>query len=75
MDYHVERFDARDWSDETLNPLFSSGFPAFITADPVGHAYIQRVREWFTDYNIMLVSEEEQPVATGWAVPIFWMAR
>lgn len=72
MEYTVERFDARNWSEEVLDALFSEGFPAFITADPVAHAYIQRVREWFAAYNIILVDPHDQPLATGWAVPISW---
>lgn len=72
MEFKTERFDARAWSDETLNALFSDGFPAFIVADKVGDAYLQRVREWFAEYNIMLVNAEGHPAATGWAVPICW---
>ncbi|MCW2932774.1 MAG: hypothetical protein JWM19_3736 [Actinomycetia bacterium] len=29
----VERADAREWSDEQMDDLFSDGFPPFITAD------------------------------------------
>jgi hypothetical protein len=29
----VERTDAREWSDEQIEDLFSDGFPPFITAD------------------------------------------
>ena len=72
MEFTVERFDAREWSKEVLDGLFAEGFPAFIVADPVGHEYIVRVREWFANYNLMLVGAGEQPAATGWGVPIRW---
>lgn len=71
MSYSVERFDARSWSDAQLDGLFAEGFPAFITADAVAKTYIGRVREWFADQNIMLISAD-RPVATGWGVPIRW---
>lgn len=72
MAFTVERFDARSWSDEQMDQLFSEGFPPFITADPVARSYIARVREWFADLNIMLVGDDDLPAATGWAVPIRW---
>jgi hypothetical protein len=70
--YSVERFDARAWPDEQLNALFANAFPAFITADMVAKRYIGRVREWFAEFNIMLVGEDDELVATGWGVPIQW---
>lgn len=71
MSYSVERFDARTWSVAQLDALFDGAFPAFITADAVVRTYVWRVREWFADLNIVLVSGD-QPVATGWGVPIRW---
>jgi len=68
----AERFDARPWSDDQLDPLFAGAFPAFIIADRVAKQYIGRVREWFTDLNIILIDEDDVPVATGWGVPIRW---
>lgn len=68
----VERFDARTWPDEQLEPLFGRAFPAFIAADPVATAYIARVRKWFAEFNITLLDEDERPAATGWGVPIRW---
>jgi hypothetical protein len=68
----VERFDARTWPQDVLEELFAEGFPEFITADAEAEKYIGRVREWFTDLNIMLVDDQQQPVATGWGVPIRW---
>lgn len=71
MPSSVERFDARTWPDGQLEALFADAFPALITADAAAKVYIGRVREWFADLNIMLVSDR-QPVATGWGVPIRW---
>jgi hypothetical protein len=68
----VELSNAREWADETLAPLFAEGFPAFITADHEAKKYIGRVREWFTDFDIMLVDEHDRPRAAGWGVPLEW---
>ena len=72
MSLAVERFDARVWPDGQLETLFVGAFPAFITADQVAKLYIDRVRNWFPEFNIMLVGEESIPVATGWGVPLTW---
>jgi|ERR1022692_1460283 hypothetical protein len=72
MTLTVERSDARSWRDDELEPLFGGAFPAFITADQVAKKYIGRVREWFPDLNIILIDEDDLPVATGWVVPIQW---
>jgi len=68
----VERFDARPWSDEQLEPLFGGGFPEFITADQVANEYLGRVRAWFAELSIILIDSGEVPVAAGWGVPIRW---
>jgi hypothetical protein len=72
MALSVELFNAREWSDEQLEPLFTNAFPAFITADHDVKKYIGRIREWFTDFDIMLVNEQGEPRATGWGVPLRW---
>lgn len=71
----VERFDDRVWRDEQLDPLFDGAFPAFITADPVSAAYIGRVRECFTAFNIVLLDRGQRPAAVGWGVPIRWFGE
>lgn len=71
MPYSVERFDARPWPDDQLEPLFANAFPAFITADAVAEVYIAEVRKWFAEFDIMLVDGDD-PVACGWGVPIRW---
>jgi hypothetical protein len=68
----VERTDAREWSDEQLADLFSDGFPEFITADKLAKQYIGRVREWFPEWNVTFVDADQNPVATGWGVPVRW---
>jgi GNAT superfamily N-acetyltransferase len=71
-DVTVERFDAREWSDEKLEALFAEGFPAFITADQDAKALIGPVRDSFADLDIALVVDGDTPVAAGWGVPIRW---
>ena len=68
----VERTDAREWSDEQLADLYSDGFPEFISADKLAAQYIDRVREWFPEWNLTLVDAEQNPVATGWGIPVGW---
>jgi GNAT superfamily N-acetyltransferase len=68
----VERTDAREWSDEQMGDLFSDGFPPFITADRLAKQYIGRVREWFPEWNLMLVDAQQNPAAGGWGVPVHW---
>jgi hypothetical protein len=72
MTVTVERTDAREWSDEQMEDLFSEGFPTFITADRLVKQYIGRVREWFPEWNLILVDAEQNPVATGWGIPVRW---
>jgi hypothetical protein len=69
--FSIERFDARPWPDQRLDDLFANAFPPFITADRVAQLYIERVRDWFADFYVMLVLDDE-PVAAGWGVPIQW---
>jgi hypothetical protein len=66
------RTDAREWTDEQMADLYSDGFPAFITADKLAKQYIGRVREWFPEWNITLVDADQEPVASGWGIPIRW---
>jgi GNAT superfamily N-acetyltransferase len=72
MSLAVERSDARVWPDDQLETLFANAFPAFITADQVAKLYIDRVRDLFPEFNIMLIGPDGIPVATGWGVPIKW---
>jgi hypothetical protein len=57
-----------------MDALFAEGFPEFITADREVKKYIKRVRELFTAFDIILVDDVDEPVATGWGVPIAWTA-
>ena len=68
----VERTDAREWSDEQMEDLFSEGFPPFITADRLAKQYIGRVREWFPEWSLILVDADQNPAATGWGIPVRW---
>jgi hypothetical protein len=71
----VERSDSRAWTDEQMEILFSEGFPKFITADLAVKEYIGRVREYFPHLDVMLIDENDTPVASGWGVPISWLGN
>ena len=75
MIFTVERSDARDWPAEQLAELFSEGFPQFITADRLVKQYIGRVREFFPEWDLMLLDGNGVPVAAGWGVPVRWDGR
>lgn len=66
------RTDARAWTDEQTADLYSDGFPAFIVADRLAKQYIDRVRAWFPEWNLTLVDAHQDPVATGWGIPVRW---
>jgi ribosomal protein S18 acetylase RimI-like enzyme len=68
----VEVTNVRIWTDEQMEALFAEGFPAFITSDQEVKKHIGRVRELFTQFDIILTDDDAQPVATGWGVPISW---
>ena len=69
--YTVEPTE-RAWSDQQMEGLFGEGLQSFITADLEVNKYIGRVRKYFSHLDRVLVSEEGQPAATGWGVPITW---
>ena len=72
MGLAVERFDARAWRETELHSLFGDAFPPFIIADDVAASYVGPVREWFGEFNIILVDDQDRPAATGWGVPVCW---
>jgi len=72
MSLNVERTGERERPDDQMERLFAAGFPEFITADKLIKQYIGRVREWFTDQDLILLDGDDVPVATGWGVPLRW---
>ena len=72
MRFTVERTSERDRPEDQMERLFADGFPEFITADTLIKQYIGRVRQWFTDQDLILLDGDDVPVATGWAVPLRW---
>ncbi|WP_030910257.1 hypothetical protein [Streptomyces sp. NRRL F-5126] len=72
MALKIERTDARTWPDEQMKELFSEGFPQFIVADRLVSDYLGRVQEYFAELDLMLIDENNVPVAGGWGVPIRW---
>ncbi|MGW0606913.1 hypothetical protein [Streptomyces sp. NPDC002640] len=75
MTFTIERSDARPRRGEDLKELFSEGFPEFIAADHLVKQYIGRVREWFAAFDLMLLDDQDVPVAAGWGVPLHWDDR
>jgi ribosomal protein S18 acetylase RimI-like enzyme len=71
-EYVAEPSGERQWTDRQMEELFAEGFPEFITADHEVKRYIGRVREDFTSFDLILVDGNDQPVATGWGVPLAW---
>lgn len=63
--------NSRKWPEHQLGALFAEGFPPFITADRAVKPLLGRIREWFADFDIMVL-DDGVPVATGWGVPIAW---
>lgn len=57
--------------EEQMARLFADSWPAFITADQEVKKHIGVVRQLFTDLDLVL-HDDEEIVATGWAVPIPW---
>jgi hypothetical protein len=67
----VELLNARYRDDAQREALFSSGWPAFISADRLAEEYLPQVRERFAQFELVAL-DEDVPVATSWAVPIRW---
>lgn len=62
---------SREWPQHQLDALFAEGFPPFITADRAVKPLLGRIREWFSDFDVMVL-DDDVPVATGWGVPLAW---
>ncbi|MEV6216039.1 GNAT family N-acetyltransferase [Nocardia sp. NPDC051833] len=71
----VVRTDAREWAGEHAEELNSEKFPKFIRADRVVDQYMSRVLEFFPELSLMLLDEQDVPVASGSGVPIRWDGR
>jgi len=71
----VEPMAARPRPDDQMGRLFADGWPAFITADQEVKRHVGRVRELFTDLELVLLDATDLIVAAGWAVPIAWSGR
>jgi len=57
-----------------MTRLFTGGWPEFIFHDQETERYLGRVRELFSDLELVLLDDEEI-VAAGWAVPLRWNGR
>lgn len=54
-----------------MDRLFRGGWPEFIFHDQLAKRYIGRVRELFSDLELVVL-DSEAIVAAGWAVPLRW---
>lgn len=68
----VERLNSRPRPSDQLDRLFSGGWPEFIFHDDATDRYLGRVRELFTDFELVLLDSDDRLVAGGWAVPVCW---
>jgi hypothetical protein len=66
----VTTSDRPDLEDET-RAAFRVRWPEFIFHDPITHAYIDRVEEYFPAFDLMLM-DAGRVVAGGWGVPMQW---
>lgn len=69
----LEIFTTADRSDLEYESrtVFRERWPEFIFHDPIPHRYMGRVKEYFSQFSILL-TDNGQLVAGGWGVPIFW---
>lgn len=68
----TERLDARERDAVFMRAIGVDAFPPWlIWGDPDSDIYWDRVRAWFPQFQIVL-TEDETPVASGWAVPLHW---
>lgn len=68
----IEQLDARDRDDAFMRAIGVDAFPPWlIWGDPDSDVYWDRIRAWFPQFQIVL-TDEEAPVASGWAVPLHW---
>lgn len=67
----TELLGARPRDAVQMEALFGSGWPAFISADRLAEKYLPEVRQRFARFELVVLDDEE-PVAAGWAVPIWW---
>ncbi|MCJ1675667.1 hypothetical protein MT355_20565 [Rathayibacter sp. VKM Ac-2929] len=67
----VELLNACPRDDAKVEALFSSGWPAFISAGHLAKKHLPQVRERFTRFELVVL-DEDVPVAAGRAVLIQW---
>ncbi len=70
--HRVVPISARTWSEGQMHALYGESFPAFIVADEAVHPHVPRVRDVFGSLDLTVVDRDDQPVATGWGVPLAW---
>ncbi len=51
---------------------FGPGWPEFIFHDPVARALMPTVNRVFSSYSVVLLTDDDEPIAGGWGVPLHW---
>ncbi|GCE50963.1 hypothetical protein EI42_02221 [Thermosporothrix hazakensis] len=55
-----------------LGPLDNEGWPPFMTNDPVADKHWPFLCETLPQYQLMLSNKENQVIAAGYTVPLYW---
>ena len=74
MAYECVTSGSRPELAEEAAAAFRERWPEFIFHDPVPPAYMPRVQEYFSEYDILLL-QEGRVVAGGWGVPLAYEGR
>ncbi|WP_445396146.1 hypothetical protein ACSMX9_21535 [Streptomyces sp. LE64] len=72
MDLRAFAFDDRPDLHAQAEAVFTAGWPEFVFHDPVADRHMDRVRQWFGEWNLLLVDGADRIVAGGWGVPVRW---
>jgi hypothetical protein len=54
---------------------FGPGWPKFIFKDQVARSLMPSVREWFGEFDVLLLGADDEIAAGGWGVPLAWSGR
>jgi GNAT superfamily N-acetyltransferase len=71
MGLEVVTASARPDLEAEAEEAFRERWPEFIFHDPVPPQYMSRVHEYFSDYDILILSDG-RVAAGGWGVPFAW---
>lgn len=67
----VRTADRPDLEAKT-DTAFRERWPEFVLHDDVVPTYLPRVKEYFADFSVLLVVDDDTVAAGGWGVPFAW---